>query len=174
MGQAQEAEYAVLRATIRERGSVRMWLICGGIAIWGALALALAGLEVQGSVTLVPFLVLAATFEVSFFIHTGVERVGRYLQVFYDDGWEQTIMAYGKAYPGGADPLFVTLFSIITAVNFLASFAVATRRPGWLVISFIAHLALGWRFIVARRLSGSQRLLDLERFRALKNAPTSN
>jgi len=42
--------------------------------------------------------------EISFFIHIGIERVGRYLQVLYEpDGrWEHTIMAYGKSYLGSA------------------------------------------------------------------------
>ena len=38
----------------------------------------------RGALTLVPFLAIAATFEISFFIHMGVERVGRYLQVLYE------------------------------------------------------------------------------------------
>ena len=41
--------------------------------------------------TLVPLLVLAAAFECVFALHVGIERVGRYLQVFYEDRWEQLI-----------------------------------------------------------------------------------
>ena len=40
----------------------------------------------RGELTLVPFLAIAATFEISFFIHMGIERVGRYLQVLYEPG----------------------------------------------------------------------------------------
>ena len=50
----------------------------------------------RGALILVPFLAIAATFEISFFIHTGVERVGRYLQVLYEpegQGWENTVIA---------------------------------------------------------------------------------
>ena len=59
----------------------------------------------------VPLLVLAATFEINFFVHTGVERIGRYIQVFYEEragatGWETTAMNYGAKFPAGLDPLF--------------------------------------------------------------------
>jgi hypothetical protein len=181
------AEYEALRGTIRERGTVRMCLILGGLSAWGVLALGLNITTFERATTLVPFLVLAATFEISFFIHTGVERVGRYLQVFYEEpalserseskgesnGWETTIIAYGRNNPGGLDPLFTTLFAVVAVVNFLASFPTAARHVGWIGISFIAHLTFGWRLVTARRLSASQRALDLERFRAIRNAPVS-
>jgi hypothetical protein len=177
------AEYEALRATIRERGTARMCLILAGLLGWAALALALNAFEFQRAATLVPLMALAATFEISFFIHTGVERVGRYLQVFYDDQWEATIMAY--AAPGtprlpssaigrGTHPLFITLFVLTTLVNFGASLAAAFRHPGWIGISFVAHTIFTWRIFSARRAAGVQRALDLERFRALKNPPISN
>ena len=127
-------------------------------------------------------LALATTFEISFFIHTAIERVGRYLQVYYEEdgqGWEHTVMAYGRNFPGGTDPLFVTLFSVAALVNFLALLGSATRRPGWILLSLIAHVILGWRFFSARRLAADQRALELERFGGLKKgaaggAMTSN
>jgi hypothetical protein len=194
------AEYEALRATIRERGTARMCLILAGLIAWGALTLALNASEFERAVTLVPFLVLAATFEISFFIHTGVERIGRYLQVFYENegpapserpstssgrpepvesrsesrGWENTVMAYGRNNPGGLDPLFVTLFACVAAVNFVACFPSAARHPGWVGISLAAHLIFGWRLVTARRRSANQRAVDLDRFRALKDLPPSN
>ena len=180
MREIGRSEYEALRATIRQRGTARMWVILCGLWAWGALVIALWAADAQGALTLVPFLALAATFEISFFIHTGVERVGRYLQVYYEEdgqGWEHTVMAYGKSFPGGADPLFVALFSVTAAVNFLSSLASATRRPGWIAIALVAHLMLGWRFLAARRLAAGQRGLDLARFAAMKqgaaSAPTS-
>ena len=68
----------------------------------GALAISLSAAEGRGALTLVPFLAIATTFEMSFFIHMGIERVGRYLQVLYEaegHGWESTIMA-SRARPG--------------------------------------------------------------------------
>ena len=177
MSDLRGAEYEALRATIRERGTVRMWVILVGLLSWGALAIGLSAVDAQGALTLVPLLALATTFEISFFIHTGVERVGRYLQVYYEEagqGWEHTVMVYGKTFPGGADPMFIALFSITATVNFLGSLPVDTRRPGWIVLSLVAHLILGWRFLTARRLAATQRGLDLERFNALKKtAPTA-
>ena len=73
------AEYEALRSTIRERGSVRMCLILVGVLAWGVLTLALNASEFDRAATLVPLMVLTTTFEISFFIHTGVERWGRYL-----------------------------------------------------------------------------------------------
>jgi len=182
MSDIRLVEYRSLRETIARRGSVRMWVILAGMLAWCALALALWTTGAQGSLTLVPMLALATTFEISFFIHTAIERVGRYLQVYYEEdgqGWEHTVMAYGRNFPGGTDPLFVTLFSVAALVNFLALLGSATRRPGWILLSLIAHVILGWRFFSARRLAADQRALELERFGGLKKgaaggAMTSN
>jgi hypothetical protein len=62
-----------------------MCLILVGVIAWGVLTLALNASDFERAATLVPLMVLTTTFEISFFIHTGVERVGRYLQVFYED-----------------------------------------------------------------------------------------
>jgi hypothetical protein len=176
-----EAEYEALRATIRERGSVRVCVILAGVIAWGALILALNATDLERAASLVPLLVLVATFEISFFIHTGVERLGRYLQVFYEDtqntepkGWENTVMTYGRNNPGGPDPLFRTLFALVTAINFLGSFSTAARHPGWIGISLVAHLIFGWRLVHTSRFAASQRALDLQRFLAIKNSPASN
>jgi hypothetical protein len=170
------AEFDALRATIRERGTARLYVVAAGLASWGALAIALLLAELDGSITLAPFLVLAATFEINFFVHTGVERIGRYLQVFYEEragasGWETIAMSYGATFPtgGGLDPLFSVIFFSAAVVNFLSSLAVATPRPGWIAVSLAAHLAFNYRIVRARQASASQRAADLERFRKLAN-----
>ena len=94
----------------------------------------------EGRVTLVPFLVLVGTFEINFFIHTGVERIGRYIQVFYEEragaiGWETIAMKYGAKFPSGLDPLFSIIFAAAPSLNFFTSIAVAQRRPGWIALS---------------------------------------
>ena len=87
-----------------------------GLAVGAALVVTLVVSEASGAVTLVPLVVLAATFEFSFFIHTAVERIGRYIQVFYEEraqwhGWETTAMRYGTTFPAtGLDPTFSLLF----------------------------------------------------------------
>ena len=62
---------------------------------------ALASLPIAA---LLPLLVLAGVFEAVFALHTGVERIGRYIQVFFEApgerAWEHTAMAFGRAFPG--------------------------------------------------------------------------
>src|SRR3979490_1608477 len=94
----EQVEDRELRATIRERGTARVYIFAGGIAAWGALTIATAALASTPLATLLPLLVLAAGFEGVFALHVGVERIGRYLQVFYeaeDTGarWEHIAMA---------------------------------------------------------------------------------
>jgi len=123
-------------------------------------------------VILAPFVVLAATFEINFFIHTGVERIGRYIQVFYEEregaaGWETIAMSYGTKFPSGLDPLFSIVFASAAALNFLSSIAVEQRRSAWIALSLVGHLAFAYRIVSAKALAGSQRAVDLERFRNL-------
>lgn len=172
MTDLSQIEYKTLRETIRERGTLRMCAILIGLAAWGALALTVQINDLTGAATVVPFVILAGTFELSLFIHTGVERIGRYIQVFFEEAknviaWETVAMNYGRTFPGGLDPLFITLFASAAAVNFVSSFAFTTRRPGWILISLIAHAVFAWRLLWARRVSAAQRALDLERFRKL-------
>lgn len=172
MNDHSQTEYQALRDTIRERGTARLCAVLVGLAAWGALAVALLITELDGGITLVPFVVLAATFELNFFIHTGVERIGRYLQVFYEEragaiGWETTAMSYGAKFPSGLDPLFSMLFAGAAMLNFFSALPVAESRPGWIVLSLVAHLAFGYRIVAARKLSAAQRALDLDRFRSL-------
>src|SRR5262245_28415723 len=96
-------EYRALRATIRERGTARVYLVVGGLGAWAALVIATASLASLPVATLLPLLFLAGVFEAIFALHTGVERIGRYLQVFYEEpperGWEHVAMAFGRAFP---------------------------------------------------------------------------
>src|SRR5438552_11434259 len=86
---SEQEQYRSLRATIRERGTARVWLFAGGIAVWAALAVTIGALSAPPVATLVPLLVLVAAFEGVYALHVGVERVGRYLEVFFEDGWER-------------------------------------------------------------------------------------
>src|SRR5439155_21852130 len=96
-------EYRALRATIRERGTARAWIVVIGFGIWGGLVMATVSIASLPEATLLPLLALAAVFEAVFALHTGVERVGRYIQVFYEGetsdslNWEKTAMAFGRA-----------------------------------------------------------------------------
>ena len=107
-------EYKALRDTIRERGTTRVWVVLAGLAAWGGLVLATAAVMPMPVATILPLLILATTFEIAFALHTGVERVGRYIQVFLEDGsgWEHAAMALSDSPGGGVDPLFANYFRI--------------------------------------------------------------
>jgi hypothetical protein len=168
----QHEEYQALRATIRERGSLRVGLILAGIAVWAALTVGIATLDLPAWVTLAPLLVLSAAFEVVFALHVGVERVGRYLQVFYEEaageaGWEAQIMEFGRRFPGGGtDPLCCRIFWLATAVNLLPVFR--TPRLIGCGLLGLAHVVFAGRVVKARQVAAGQRPIDLERFRQLK------
>ncbi len=77
-------------------------LIAGALLLFGDAAIA----------AVFSLAVLVAGFEAIHALHVGVERIGRYVQVYYEAGsdgprWETTAMAVGPALPGGGiDPLF--------------------------------------------------------------------
>ena len=173
MNDQSQTEYQALRETLRERGTARLCAVLVGLIAWGVLAIGLLLAELEGGVTLVPFGVLLATYEINFFIHTGVERIGRYLQVFYEEragttGWETIAMSYGAKFPAsGLDPLFAIVFAAAATLNFLSALAVAERRPGWIALSLVAHVAFAYRIVSAKKIAGAQRALDLDRFRSL-------
>ena len=76
-----------------------------------------------------PLVILAAGFEAIFALHTNVERIGRYLQVFHEaaGGWEHVAMAFGQQGPADApDPLFVRLFIVAVGVNYLPAALLGT------------------------------------------------
>ena len=119
--------------------------------------------------TVLPLLILATTFEIAFALHTGVERIGRYIQVFLEDGsgWEHTAMALPARSVGGVDPLFANYFRIGAILNFVPA---AFARPvpvEWVFVGAI-HLLFIVRVAVARRQAGRQRAIDLEHFQRLK------
>ena len=125
MTENEVEEYKALRATIRERGSVRTCVFVAGIAAWALVALAATFVAIP-LMAVLPLILLAGTFEAVFALHVGVERIGRYLQVFYEDRWEQTAMAFGPPLAGtGSDPLFATIFGLATMGNLAPVLAAA-------------------------------------------------
>src|SRR5438105_3569009 len=107
MGDRDGEEYRALRSTISARSGMRVCVFVTGLAVWAALAIAVAATGSLPAATLIPLVVLAGVFEAVFALHVGVERIGRYLQVFCDDRWEKTAMALGAPLAGtGVDPLF--------------------------------------------------------------------
>jgi hypothetical protein len=163
----EQEQYRALRATIRERGTARVCIFAGGVAVWAALAVTIGALSAPPVATLVPLLLLAATFEGVYALHVGVERVGRYLDVAFDDGWERAAAAFGRP-PRAAtiDPLFVVVFTIAALLN-LGPAIVAAPTMQELVFVGGAHALFVVRLIFARATAAKQREIDRERFRAL-------
>lgn len=169
-------EYRALRATIRQRGTTRFWLFVAGLAVWSALVVATAALAALPIATLLPLLVLAAVFETIFALHTGVERVGRYIQVFYEPdgvGWEHAAMSYGRLFQsGGMDALFSPIFALAAVLNLIPAVLAGPLAIDWVVVS-IAHALFAWRVWSARHEAGRQRAEDLQRFAQLKGEALS-
>ena len=83
-------EYNALRATIRERGTDPRLDRPGRHGRSGRRPRWLRSRwRVPPIITLIPLLVLATTFEITFALHTGVERIGRYIQVFFEEPGRQ-------------------------------------------------------------------------------------
>jgi hypothetical protein len=161
-------EYKALRATIRERGTARVWVFIAGLAVWAALVVATTALTALPAAALLTLFFLAATFEAVFTLHVGVERVGRYLQVFHEApgdraSWEAVAMAAGSARGAAADPLFIVCFAIATMLNFTPVLLAAPVAVEVLVIG-AAHLVFLTRMLAARRAARGQRAADLARF----------
>lgn len=170
----RDDEYRVMRATIAQRGTVRMVLAPVTFFFWAGTAIATAAVITVALSTLVPLLVLAAGFEAVYALHINVERIGRYLQVFHerDGGWEHVAMAFGQRFPGSApDPLFSRMFVVAVSVNYLPV-ALAGEVTEMVVLA-VLHLLFIARIRVARGVAAKQRALDLERFESLFQASES-
>ena len=182
MERHRSSEYLVLRQTIAQRGALRPVLVLCGVAIWAALLIAVLALLPYPVAAAIPLLALAVTFEVIRPLHFGAERIGRYIQVFYEEAgepnrsltdtpsWERVAMSFG-AVPGvGGHPLFVPVFLLATAINYLA---VLLPRPVAIEVSVMAlpHLAFIAWLVAADRAMRNQRAIELARMRDLRNTP---
>lgn len=167
-------EYSALRDTIRERGTARHWIVVVGLGLWAALTVAVAAVLAVPLATLVPLLVLAAVFEVVFTLHTGVERVGRYVQIFHEQpgeaaAWEQVAMSYGRSFGGGGiDALFSPIFMVAGLLNFIPALLSGPMAVDSGVAA-VVHVLFILRVVVAKRKAGVQRAVDLERFAKLRD-----
>jgi len=172
-------EFTVLRETIRARGGARILSFLAGMASW-ALLLILVLVWIPNPVAaVIPLLVLVATFEVVRVLHLVVERIGRYLQVFYEErgetaslappAWERAAMQFGPSVPGaGGHPLFLPIFLLATIANALAIVFPGPLRVEAITLA-VPHLAfVGWMIYCDRGMR-QQRASDLARYRALRD-----
>jgi hypothetical protein len=163
-----ERAYDALRATIRTRGTARVALFIAGMCVWAVLSFALLLVPAVPLATVFPLVLLAATFEAVFGLHVGVERIGRYLQVFCDDRWEATAMAFGAPLAGtGSDPLFTVPFAIAVVCNFIPVM-LAGPVPAELGVLGALHAVVIVRLLLAKRAASRQRAADLARFQQIK------
>jgi hypothetical protein len=181
MDRHRRTEYLVLRKTIAHRGALRPVLALIGTGIWSAVLIAVLALLPYPVAAAIPLLALVVTFEVIRPLHFGAERIGRYLQVFYEEqgdptrpvndtpSWERVAMSFGSVPGAGGHPLFVPAFLMATAINYLA---VLLPRPDAIELSVMAvpHLAFIAWLVAADRAMRTQRAVELARLRELASA----
>jgi hypothetical protein len=176
------SEYLVLRKTIAHRGALRPILMLSGTSIWAALLIAVLVLLPFPVAAAIPLLALVVTFEVIRPLHFGAERIGRYLQVFYEEAgeqgrslrdtpsWERVATSFGMVPGVGGHALFVPVFLMATALNYLA---VLLPRPEPIELSVMAipHLAFIAWLVASDRAMRTQRTIELARMRELRDKP---
>jgi hypothetical protein len=168
-----DAEYAVLRQTIASRGTTRMVLLPATLIAWASLTLISLLFNAAPVASLLTLAVLVGGFEAIHALHVGVERIGRYLQVYYEGStemprWETTAMAVGPTLPGGGiDPLFSFVFVGAAVLNVIPPLALQPTRLE-LGTVVLLHAGLIGRVIRARGAAARQRAVELESYRALR------
>ena len=132
MERHDRSEYRVLRQTIQTRGTLRPILVLAGFGLWAALLIAVLLLLPFPIAAVIPLTILLVTFEVIRPLHFGAERIGRFIQVFYEEdgqperalsdmpSWERVTMSFGSIPGTGGHPLFVPIFFLAALVNYLA------------------------------------------------------
>lgn len=174
------SEYRILRDTIGRRGTIRPVVMLTGMIAWAAVLTAVLVWLPYPLASVIPLLVLLATFETIGPLHFGSERIGRYLQVFYEEvgalrplaevpSWERVAMVFGGGVPGaGGHPLFVPVFALATLVNYLA-----VVLPGPVAIELgslaVPHVSFLVWLVMTDRAVRAQRAIELARFRALRD-----
>jgi hypothetical protein len=168
------AEFTVLRQTIAIRGTARMVIVpvtCLGWALLTVLLLLYGGPPFGSLVSLA---VLIGGFEAVHALHVGAERIGRYLQVYYEalpDGprWETAVMTVGPALPGGGiDPLFSVVFTGVAMINMVPALLPPVTRIELGVVA-VLHAGFIFRVVRARLAASKQRAVELESFKAMQS-----
>jgi hypothetical protein len=171
----RDEEYRALRETIATRGTCRMVLVPAALFGWALLAGGLVVFARRPLLSVLSLLALAAAFEAVHALHVGVERIGRFIQVFYEGEsagprWESTAMRLGPGLPGsGVDPLFTLLFVGAICANLLVVF-IPSPSVAQATLLLLLHGAIGGRVVRARLAAGRQRTRDLEIFRRVRES----
>ena len=169
-----EAEFLALRQTIASRGTTRIVLLTVTFIGWSVFAGTLLLLTDLPIAALFSLAILVAGFESIHALHVGVERIGRYVQVYFESGtdgpqWESTAMLIGPALPGGGvDPLFTILFACATTINLIPAF-LPSPTPLEIAVTGVVHGAFLVRIVRARGAAARQRAVELESYKAIKS-----
>jgi hypothetical protein len=170
-----ESEFTALRTTIASRGTARMVLVPIVVIAWASLAIIVVLFGDLPVAALPPLAILVAGFEAINALHVGVERIGRYLQVFYEGtpgapAWETIAMAAAPRLRGtGVDPLFTVVFAAATILNMTTALVPEPTPLETLVIGGF-HTAFLVRIVRARHQASSQRARDLRAFQDARDA----
>jgi len=173
-----ESEFTALRATIASRGTARMVLLPVVVVSWACLAIVVVLFGDLPVAALPPLAILVAGFEAINALHVGVERIGRYLQVFYEGrsetpAWETSAMAAApRLRGGGVDPLFTVVFAAAAILNMTTALVPEPTPVETLVIGGF-HAAFLLRVARARQQASSQRARDLRAFQEVRSTPAN-
>ena len=143
---------------------------------WASLAIVVVLFGDLPVAALPPLALLVGGFEAINALHVGVERIGRFLQVFYEGTpgapeWETTAMAAAPRLRGsGVDPLFTVVFAAAAILNMTTALVPEPTPLESLVIGGF-HTAFLVRIARARQMAGSQRARDLRAYQDARSAP---
>lgn len=169
-------EYRALRATIQQRGSLRVIVSVVTFAVWAVTVLFVSTRFSLPFFSLVPLVVLVAGFEAVFALHIGVERIGRYIQAQHEPvsngqaRWEETAMGF-RGPGGGANPLFPAVFISATLINLTLAFLFGFDGTEplsfeWLPVALL-HVVVLVRVVTGSRFAAGQRARDLAEYQRL-------
>jgi len=170
-----ESEFIALRRTIASRGTARIILLPVTLIAWSALTCTLLFVSDLPIASLFSLAILVGGFEAIHALHVGVERIGRYVQVYYESSengpqWETTAMAIGPALPGGGvDPLFTVVFAAAALINVIPALLPAPIDLREMGVIVALHAAFVVRLVRARGAAARQRAVELESYRAIKS-----
>ena len=175
-------EYRVLREVIAARGTLRPILASAGVGLWAVILTVVLAWIPYPVAAIIPLLVLLVTFEAIRTLHFGSERIGRYLQVFYEEdgqpdrslketpAWERVAMRLSTVPGTGGHPLFVPIFFLAAIANTLpVLLAQPLARPIELAALGVPHAAFMIWLFNADRAMRTQRAAELEQFRQLRD-----
>lgn len=131
----ERQEFEALRATIRQRGSLRYGVVLVSTAVAAliaALGIASPLAAARDWAALVALMPLVAGTALAARLHETVERIGQYLRVYYEESrgqalWESRVAAAPSA--RGGSPIFAGVFAVTGA---LALAVAVTAWPAWL------------------------------------------